>query len=139
MVEKADLTIIPFKNDNYLYDYKTKTVWSRQKNKRTLRQKKMFNNVYRLNYGVNKKYYEYSPRAIEDLIAHPEIKGDDIITIHQLRNNLHMTRGIWDMRHCSALIGAKHTRYTSKGKKVRGWTKSEIDKAIKQYPKTFNH
>ena len=50
-----------------------------------------------------------------------------------------MTRGIWDMRHCSALIGAKHTRYTSKGKKVRGWTKSEIDKAIKQYPKTFNH
>lgn len=124
---KNDLVTIPFKNTKYYYDFKNRTVWSTIQGEKYLKQLTPSKaGVYRLHWA--KGFEEYTAKMIEDLIAYPKITGDMLLSLEEITRKLGFSKSTWYRKEYNKAIGPYHTRYTSRGKKVIGWTRKEVFK-----------
>lgn len=129
--QKNDLVSIPFKNKKYYYDFKNRAVWSTIQGEKYLKQLTPSKaGVYRLHWS--KGFEEYTAKMIEDLIAYPEITGDMLLSLEEITQELAVSKSTWYRKRYNKMIGPYHTRYTSGGKKVIGWTQKEVNEAIKK-------
>lgn len=131
---RESLIQVPFENDNYFYSPKDKTVWGLRKVSGAIKQLTPYPKDTYTFRGHNSKCYTFSVKDIEDLIAHPEIKGEQLISKKELIKKIDIGSAVYDARHVSRHIGPQHHRYTEQGKKVSGWLPEEIEKAKQKYP-----
>lgn len=136
---KSAMVLIPFENNNYYYEPKSKTVWGYRKASHALKRLTPYPKdtyTFRDNLGKRKIF---SLRDIEDIIANPDITADQLITKQALMQKYGLTKYMYNNRKIwhYLLLSAGHSRYNKDGKKVSGWLKSEIELVAYEHPELF--
>lgn len=137
-IEKDFVKIpLPLSNDSYFL--KENKVYSSNSTKHGFYELQTFHHdSYRFKDKAGKTY-SLTIAKIKDLINHPEIKAEDLMNKNDVIQNLGLTTYIWDNRRIFKYLSKtnQHTRWFEDGTRKEGWTKSEVNKIVKENPNIF--
>lgn len=145
---QKNLILIPQTNGRYFWDARHENVWSSRRGLGLAYYKITpikYGNLYRklkFCFIIQNKRVLITADTIKDLIKYPSIKSEDLTSIVDTKaiiGNEINAPGQQGIKFDSAYktLPKFHYRYDNNGKCKRGWTKSEIRRAIERSKKTY--
>lgn len=138
IIKDRDMEQLPDPFSKYYYDLENKEVWKYSSLGYGTVRLRAFTKSKSFVLMVDKKRFKFSPDTIEDIVKHPEITYQDLITKQDIIAHTDLTTSRWNNLKISKYLPLQHTRYDKIGSKVSGWTKEEYDKACKTYPEKLS-
>lgn len=145
---QKNLILIPQTDGRYFWDAKSENVWSCRRGRG-----RAYYKMTPIKYGHLYKKTKFAfiiqdnrvfitTDAIKDLIKYPSIKTEDLLSIADTKaiigNEINVP-GQQGIKFDSAYkaLPKIHYRYCNNGKWKKGWTKSEIRRAVEDFKKTY--